>query len=76
MQWEFPEGLHPVAEYVLSIPSPNVIALFEADTMAPILAVLAAWDDLFEITIAPAISGEESRRLAQEMFAEEMTPVA
>jgi hypothetical protein len=70
-QWEYPEGANPVAEYWLQStdPSiPNVVALYEADEIAPIMASIAAWDDVFDITVVPAVTSDEGLKLAQQMM--------
>ena len=67
-QWQYPEGLKPVAEYWLQANDPHVIAIFEADSVAPIMAVTAQWGDVFDITVIPAITAEEGLQLAQQMM--------
>jgi len=68
LQWQPPEGMRPVAEYWLQTPDPSVISISEADSVAPIMAALAAWDDVFDITVVPAISAEEGIELAKQMM--------
>jgi len=68
LQWQPPEGMRPVAEYWLQTPDPSVISISEADSIAPIMAALAAWDDVFDITVVPAISAEEGIELAKQMM--------
>ena len=65
--WQYPEGVRPVAEYWLQTCDPEVIAVFEADSVAPVMATTMAWADLFDITVVPAITAEEGLRLAQQM---------
>lgn len=68
MEWQYPEGSRPVAEYWLQIPDPSVIAVFEADSIAPIMATVAAWDDLFSWIVTPAVTAEEGLKIAAQMM--------
>ena len=66
-QWQYPEGLKLVAEYWCLANDPQVVTIFEADSVAPILAAAAPWGDVFDITVVPAITAEEGLQLAQQM---------
>ena len=68
MEWQYPEGMRPIAEYWLQIPAPNVISVFEADSAGPIMAIIAAWDDLFAWTVTPAVTAEEGLNMAAKMM--------
>ena len=67
-EWKEPEGVKPVAEYWLMTPSPMVISVDEADSISPLMASVAGWSDLFDMTIFPAISAEEGLKLASQMI--------
>jgi hypothetical protein len=67
-QWQYPEGVKPVAEYWLQSADPTVVAIFEADSVAPIMATIADWGDVFDITVVPAVTAEEGLQLAQQMM--------
>lgn len=67
-QWQYPEGMQPIAEYWLQTKDPTVIGIFETDSVAPIMAMLAEWGDVFDISVVPAISAEEGLQLAQQMM--------
>ena len=67
LQWRYPEGVRPVAEYWLQGSEYDVVSIVEADSVAPIMATLAAWDDLFDFRVAPAVTADEGLRLAQQM---------
>ena len=66
LQWQIPEGMNLVAEYWLQTPDPNVVAAFETDNIAPMMQLEAEWDDIFAITIVPAVSAEEGLELAKK----------
>ncbi len=68
VQWQYPEGVRLVAEYWLQTTDPAGVSIFEADSIAPIMAATAAWDDVFEITVVPAVAAEEGLRLARQMM--------
>ena len=70
LQYSYPEGAKPVSEYWLQTtdPSlPHVVVTYEADGVAPIMAMLAAWDDHFHITVVPSVTAEEGLGLLEQM---------
>jgi len=68
--WQYPDGMRMVAEYWLQTSDPAVITVAEADSVAPIMAAVAQWDDVFDITVVPAVTAEEGLQLAQQMMQE------
>lgn len=69
-EWQYPEGIKLIGEYWLHTNDPRVISIVEADNVAPIMSMTADWEDFFEITIVPAITGEEGLNLAKQMMQE------
>lgn len=57
--WKYPEGLKVVAEYWLMRPDPVLVLVSEADSPEPILAALADWDDVMDISVTPAVTAEQ-----------------
>lgn len=70
VNWTYPEGMKVLAEYWLHTCKPYSILIFEADDITPIMLSYAAWEDMFDITIVPAISAEDGLKMAQQMMAE------
>ena len=68
LKWQYPEGVRVVAEYWLQASDPAVIAVFEADSIAPILAINVEWGDVFDITVVPAITAEDGLQLLKQMM--------
>ncbi len=68
VQFQHPEGVKQVAEYWLQTDDPAVIAIFEADSIAPIMAVTTEWGDVFDITVVPAVTAKEGLELAKQMM--------
>ena len=71
VRYSFPEGCRPVTEYWLQTrdPSlPHVVATYEADSVEPIMALVADWDDHFHITVVPAITSEDGLRAVEQMM--------
>ena len=66
--WKYPEGVKQVAEYWPQTSNPSVIAVFEAQSIGPIMAVTVTWSDAFDITVVPAITAEDGLQLAQQMM--------
>lgn len=69
MNWSYPEGLRVEAEYWTATTDPAVVVVADADEMAPLVAVSAAWDDLFDITITPCMTAEEGLALGSRLAA-------
>ena len=67
MGWNYPDGLKVEAEYWTSTQDPAVFVVAEADSAAPLIAVSAAWDDLFDVTITPCVTAEEGLALGAQM---------
>jgi hypothetical protein len=67
VEWDYPDGVKPVAEYWLQSGDVSVVAAFEADSVAPIMAVTAEWGDEFDITVVPAVTSQEGLKLVQQM---------
>lgn len=57
-----------LAEYWLQSADLSVVAVFEADSIAPMLQFEATWDDVMGVTIVPAVSAEEGLELAKQMM--------
>ncbi len=67
LEWQYPEGVKPIAEYWPQGGDVDVVAIFEADDVAPIMATLSAWEDVFDFSVAPAVTAEEGMQLARQM---------
>ena len=65
IDWVPPDGIHVIAEYWLSTRAPHIVMVVEADSAAQILAANAEWDDIFDITVHPAVTAEEGLQLAR-----------
>ena len=68
LEWQYPQGARALAEYWLQADDPNVIVVAEADSVAPIMAALSDWDDVFQATVYPAVTAEEGIQLARQMI--------
>ena len=66
LQWQYPEGMDVVAEYWLETESPRVIAIMEAESMAPFEQMRMDWADMFEIEVFPAVTGEEGMEMLRQ----------
>jgi len=66
--WQFPDGLKVVAEYWPLSGEYQVVTVFSAETIAPIMEGEFEWDDVFDMTVTPAISADEGLRIGPEVF--------
>jgi hypothetical protein len=69
--YTYPEDITIIGEYWLTTDDPCVILVVKAESMAPLLAAVADWDDVFQITIVPAVTAEDGMRFATERLAHE-----
>jgi hypothetical protein len=67
LEWTTPEGSKILGEYWLQTPDPNVVVVSEADHISQILAMTQGWDDVFDISIYPAVSAQEGMELVKQM---------
>ena len=68
LQWQYPEGVTPVAEYWLHSSDLSVFAVVEAESPEPLAAIRMEWDDVFEIDVFPVVTAEEGlERLRRTM---------
>jgi hypothetical protein len=56
-----------VAEYWLQSPDPASVVVCEAAHFGQLWELFGAWDDLFEITIVPAIEAREGLEVVKQM---------
>ena len=68
LKLQAPEGMRVLAEYWLQSADLAVVAVFEADSIAPMLQLEATWDDVMGVNIVPAVSAEEGMELAKQMM--------
>ena len=67
-QWKTPAGIKPIAEYWPLTKTPNVISVDEADDIASVMAATMPWIDLFDVIVAPAVTGKEGLKLVSQMM--------
>jgi hypothetical protein len=53
------EGIELIGEYWLQTPDPKVVAIFTAESDAPILELASEWEKVFDITVIPASKVED-----------------
>jgi hypothetical protein len=68
MQWSYPPGVKPAAEYWLQTDNPKLISICEADDIASIMAATSAWDDVFSFNVVPACTAEQGMEIAKKMM--------
>ena len=66
VQWQYPEGVNVLGEYWLETDSPRVIAIMEAESMAPFGAIRMEWGDMFDIDVFPAVTAEEGMEMVRQ----------
>jgi hypothetical protein len=69
VSWEYPAGMRMVAEYWPMSTEVAVIAVAEADNVASIMKAIVDWDDVFDLTVVPAMSAEQGLEMAKQMQA-------
>jgi hypothetical protein len=67
-KWQYPEGATMIAEYWPMSAEYQAVAIFSADTFAPVLEIQFEWNDVFDVAIYPAVSAEEGIRIGPEVF--------
>jgi len=67
INWQYPPGVRVAAEYWLMSNEPTLIAVAETDDAASIMMGIAEWDDVFDLTVVPALTAEQGLQLAKRM---------
>jgi hypothetical protein len=67
VSWEYPAGMRMVAEYWPMSTEVAVIAVAEADNVASIMTAIVDWDDVFDLTVVPAMTAEQGLEMAKQM---------
>ena len=73
LDYSWPEGMTVLAEYWLQTTDPGVIVVAEAENIGSLMLAASDWDDLFDISVVPAVTAEDGIRLAKESLAGAMT---
>lgn len=69
VSWEYPAGMRVIAEYWPMSTEIAVIAVAEADNVPSIMTAIVDWDDVFDLTVLPAMTAEQGLELAGQMRA-------
>ena len=67
--WKYPDGIKLISEYWPVSGDYQVVTTFAADSIASIMEVEFEWNDVFDVTVVPAVSAEEGLRIGPEVFA-------
>ena len=62
------EGLNILEEYWPMTSDPSCIMILEADSVDKILIFLAGWDQYFDYTVVPAVTGKHGLSLAEQIM--------
>jgi len=73
MQWDYPEGVRVLGEYWLETESPRVVSVMEADGMEAFGQIRMHWNDMFEIEVFPAVTGERGMEMARQAMSGQAT---
>jgi hypothetical protein len=68
VNWQYPEEIRVTAEYWLPTNDPKMIAVAEADSIAPIMRAIGDWDDVLDVTVVPAMTAEQGLELARQQM--------
>ncbi len=66
--WKYPAGVRVLGEYWLLTEDPaTLIMISESDSVASVMNAIAEWDDVFDLTVVPAMTAEQGLELAKQM---------
>jgi hypothetical protein len=66
--WKYPDGIRPIAEYWPLSVEAQVVTIFAAERFEPVMEVVFEWNDVFDVSVTPAISADEGLRVGPEVF--------
>ena len=73
MRWDYPEGVRVLSEYWLETESPRVVSIMEADGMDAFGQIRMHWNEMFEIEVFPAVTGEQGMEMARQAMSGQAT---
>ncbi len=66
--WKYPDGITVLSEYWPMSGEYQVVTAFATDSITAMMEVEFEWNDVFDVTVIPAISAEEGLRIGPEVF--------
>jgi len=66
--WKYPDGIKLISEYWPVSGDYQVVTTFAADSIASIMEVEFEWNDVFDISVFPAVSADEGLRIGPDVF--------
>ena len=66
--WQYPDGITLIAEYWPLAASVQVVSIFSAADFAAAFELTLQWNDVFDITVHPAVSAGDGLRIGQEIY--------
>ncbi|HEV7210654.1 MAG TPA: DUF3303 family protein [Blastococcus sp.] len=66
--WKYPDGITLISEYWPVSGDYQVVTTFAADSIASIMEVEFEWNDVFDISVFPAVSADEGLRIGPDVF--------
>jgi hypothetical protein len=67
--WKYPDGITVLSEYWPMSGECQVVTAFAADSITAMMEVEFEWNDVFDISIHPAISADDGLRVGPDVFA-------
>jgi hypothetical protein len=67
--WKYPDGVTVLSEYWPMSGQYQVVTAFAADSITAMMEVEFEWNDVFDISIHPAISADDGLRVGPDVFA-------
>jgi hypothetical protein len=70
VSWQYPPSVQVVGEYWLNgapPEHPRIITILETENAASLLPIQAAWSDMYDIAVFPALTAEEGLKLASQL---------
>ena len=66
LDWKYPEGIRVIGEYWLATRDPEVVLVSEAEDALTVIGAINQWDDMFDVTVIPAITADVGIARARE----------
>lgn len=66
--WQYPKGAKVLGEYWLAGTSPAVVSIVDVSSYEPLMEIGMTWEDVFDITVTPAVAAEEGLRLGPQIM--------
>lgn len=66
--WQYPDAIKLIAEYWPMSADIQVVSVFSTEDFAGLMELTFEWNDVFDISVHPAVGAEQGLQVGSEVF--------